>query len=175
MSLVLEAATSVLNFRFINKRYSVFFPFWEWKLNSFSCNYESGTHQTLQICFSEEKAVSLDDKSLIYTTEDRFLNDQIHILDEHRLVFTLINTEKKLIFLQYIFDIESQEVILTEDKTDTNGYAAVEYLIKIIPWLMIKANAFMLHGVLMEHEGRGIIISAPSGTGKSTHAHLWRD
>ncbi|MCI5648538.1 MAG: hypothetical protein MR332_03755 [Fusicatenibacter sp.] len=27
----------------------------------------------------------------------------------------------------------------------------------------------------MEHHDRGIIISAPSGTGKTTHARLWRD
>lgn len=32
-----------------------------------------------------------------------------------------------------------------------------------------------LENVLMEYEGNGIIISAASGTGKTTHARLWRD
>ncbi len=34
-------------------------------------------------------------------------------------------------------------------------------------------NAFLIHGVLMSCEGRGILLCAESGTGKSTHASLW--
>ena len=33
----------------------------------------------------------------------------------------------------------------------------------------------MLHGVLMEWQGKGIILTASSGTGKTTHARLWRE
>ncbi len=34
-------------------------------------------------------------------------------------------------------------------------------------------DAFLMHGVLMEADGRGILLCAESGTGKSTHAMLW--
>ena len=34
-------------------------------------------------------------------------------------------------------------------------------------------NGFLIHGVLMSCEDRGILLCAESGTGKSTHAALW--
>ena len=40
---------------------------------------------------------------------------------------------------------------------------------------MISQKVITFHGVLMEYNGNGIILSAPSGTGKTTHARLWRD
>ena len=41
--------------------------------------------------------------------------------------------------------------------------------------ILLKHQMLTFHGVLMEHNGCGIIISAPSGTGKTTHARMWRD
>ena len=38
---------------------------------------------------------------------------------------------------------------------------------------MPEYNGFLMHGVLMNVEGRGILLTAESGTGKSTHAALW--
>ncbi len=38
---------------------------------------------------------------------------------------------------------------------------------------MPEYNGFLMHGVLMSAEGRGILLTAESGTGKSTHAALW--
>ncbi len=34
-------------------------------------------------------------------------------------------------------------------------------------------DAFLMHGVLMKADGRGILLCAESGTGKTTHAMLW--
>lgn len=34
-------------------------------------------------------------------------------------------------------------------------------------------NGFLMHGVLMRAEERGVLLCAESGTGKSTHAALW--
>lgn len=38
---------------------------------------------------------------------------------------------------------------------------------------LAEYNAFLIHGVLMSCEDRGILLCAESGTGKSTHAGLW--
>lgn len=40
---------------------------------------------------------------------------------------------------------------------------------------MILWKRVTLHGVLLEDQGKGIVISAPSGIGKSTHAHFWQE
>lgn len=43
-----------------------------------------------------------------------------------------------------------------------------------LPWLLLKKDRLIIHGAYIETEGRGIIFSAPSGTGKSTQALLWK-
>lgn len=52
---------------------------------------------------------------------------------------------------------------------------AFEFLGRLLIPCMLKKNRLTFHGVLLEHQGRGIILSAPSGTGKTTHARMWRD
>lgn len=45
----------------------------------------------------------------------------------------------------------------------------------MVPYLLLSHDILTFHGVLMEYQGKGIIISAASGVGKTTHARLWRD
>lgn len=45
----------------------------------------------------------------------------------------------------------------------------------LFAWAMPGKNSLVLHGVLLEWDGKGIILTAPSGTGKTTHARLWRE
>lgn len=40
--------------------------------------------------------------------------------------------------------------------------------------LLLKHHAFQLHSSVIDWNGQGILFSAPSGTGKSTQAELWR-
>lgn len=45
----------------------------------------------------------------------------------------------------------------------------------LFAWAVPGKGAFVLHGVILEWQGKGIILTAASGTGKSTHARLWRE
>ncbi len=38
-----------------------------------------------------------------------------------------------------------------------------------------KKNILLFHGSALEYQGECVIITAPSGTGKSTHVRLWKD
>ncbi len=40
--------------------------------------------------------------------------------------------------------------------------------------MLLDVNGLMLHSVVMEHNGSAILLTAPSGTGKSTHSRLWQ-
>lgn len=42
-------------------------------------------------------------------------------------------------------------------------------------YAMLAHDACVFHGVVMEYEGKGILITARSGVGKTTHARIWRD
>lgn len=39
---------------------------------------------------------------------------------------------------------------------------------------LLYHDGFVIHSSTLEHNGKGIIFSAPSGTGKSTHVKLWQ-
>ena len=45
---------------------------------------------------------------------------------------------------------------------------------KLSRWLLTK-DVLLFHGSALSMDGRGFIFTAPSGTGKSTHAWLWRE
>ena len=77
--------------------------------------------------------------------------------------------------LRYYISSKWDQIQLLEDHSHTDGHLAFEYLGQIIPPVMLRHCMLTFHGVLMEYEGYGIIISAPSGTGKTTHARMWRD
>ena len=40
--------------------------------------------------------------------------------------------------------------------------------------LLLDADALLLHSCYMEYQGRAILLTAPSGTGKTTHSLLWK-
>ena len=42
-------------------------------------------------------------------------------------------------------------------------------------WLLLQHDAFQLHASVIDWNGRGILFTAPSGTGKSTQARLWQE
>lgn len=44
----------------------------------------------------------------------------------------------------------------------------------LFAWSVLTHNVFVMHGVILEWNGKGIILTAASGTGKTTHARLWR-
>lgn len=55
--------------------------------------------------------------------------------------------------------------------------ASIGNYLRLVPMPVIlqSRNALLLHASQMAVQGRGILFTAPSGTGKSTQARLWRD
>ena len=77
--------------------------------------------------------------------------------------------------LQFAICPEESRIVLVKDTTNSCGMAALEALTFFIFPLLWKHNILSIHSVLLEHNGQGILVAAPSGTGKTTHARLWRD
>lgn len=49
----------------------------------------------------------------------------------------------------------------------------INVLYRDVPKILIKEKVILFHGVLICMEQKGFIFTAPSGTGKSTHARQW--
>ena len=53
------------------------------------------------------------------------------------------------------------------------SYMEILAVYRRIAEMLLKRNIFLMHGVLLDCCGSGILITAPSGTGKTTRANLW--
>lgn len=88
------------------------------------------------------------------------------------------------------FTIESTDAFIRSVHTDfdhmndTEGLARVDYKEEflennaihiLVADKLVEYNVLMLHGSALSMNGEGIIFTAKSGTGKSTHARLWRE
>lgn len=61
-----------------------------------------------------------------------------------------------------------------QGKPYPNGYLESLALYRKICERMIREDILLFHGSALCMEGKGYLFTAPSGTGKSTHAALWR-
>ncbi len=59
--------------------------------------------------------------------------------------------------------------------TFSPGYIESLAICRAISAELIRYNGFILHASVIEKGGEAFAFSAPSGTGKTTHAHLWLD
>lgn len=95
--------------------------------------------------------------------------------EEHRYYFWNIFSQERFILLRYRLD----------DPHDYTIYLQAEDLTRILPQFRLSAlfsperlllhhSAFQLHASVISWNGNGILFTAPSGTGKSTQADLWK-
>ena len=64
--------------------------------------------------------------------------------------------------------------ILAEDAgREHPGYAESLAVYRKIAEAILEKDGFLLHGVVLDVDGRGVAFLAPSGVGKSTHAARW--
>lgn len=77
--------------------------------------------------------------------------------------------------LLYFINKEWSNLEIIIDNTKTYGLDSFSNLSDIFSYSILPHDGIMLHGVIMEYNGKGIIVSASSGTGKTTHTRMWRD
>lgn len=116
----------------------------------------------------------INNYEVIYTNNQAFNYYSIYRDTDDNLIW-IQNDFNSNEILSFKISPSWKNVILTSDKTNTEGLYSMEYYGKIFFYSIIRYGGIVLHGALMEYDNKGIIISAPSGTGKTTHARMWRD
>ena len=71
-------------------------------------------------------------------------------------------------------DIEAERE-LSEDKSFSAGYYELLAVHRKLSHALLDRDILLFHGSALSMDGEGYIFAAPSGTGKSTHARLWRE
>lgn len=64
---------------------------------------------------------------------------------------------------------------LYQDHTGSKGERAFHEFGSLFCYAVLNHYACILHGVVMEYDGKGILVLAAAGTGKTTHTRMWRD
>lgn len=149
---------------------------WNWKLDPYRCPETEDIPLRIDLTGNEiEKTAFTEEGGLVYMEEVGFFQHQVFRTQDGRLIWRYVRIHSGIPYLSFSVNKQWSRISLLEDHTQSGGSLAFEYLGHIMPGVLLKYNILTFHGVLMEYQGMGIIISAPSGTGKTTHARLWRD
>jgi len=140
---------------------------WQWKLEPFITKEKLTSHIDISFHLSQKPEIT----DVLYEEKSGFYKRCVYSCADSGELHTLENKEKSFI----AFSKKNNEIKLITDETDSDLHAPFEFLSRTVIHSLIDENVLSFHGVLLEHNGKGIIISAPSETGKTTHAHFWRD
>lgn len=149
---------------------------WQWKIDSYRIQ-DSMTKPVqirIQNSFTILYPISNCKSQLLSEESSGFFRRQVFRKSDGETLWQIVRKRDEKVYLQYTIDPAYQLITLQYDGTQSAGNVAFEYLGLMIPYALLKYNILTFHGVLMEYDDRGIIISAPSGTGKTTHARFWR-
>ena len=144
-------------------------PFWAWKLDSYKI--ENGKPDVI-VNYKNQPVYQKG--NLIWEDDQTRVLRQFFALDDGRLLWQQTDSLSKEIQLQFVVSADWSSITLTEDRSDTVGMGAFEALTFIIFYAFIRKKILTFHGVLIEEGGRGFLLCAGSGGGKTTHARLWR-
>ena len=140
---------------------------WQWKLEPFLTEKNLSPHITVNFNLSENPVTT----SVLYEEKTGFYKRRVYSCNNNKVLHTLENKDKTII----AFSKDGNNISLVADETNSDLQAPFEFLSRTVIHSLLDENILTFHGVLIEHEGEAIIISAPSETGKTTHAHFWRD
>lgn len=88
-----------------------------------------------------------------------------YLVNDTKVDFTVTTTD----------DMINYEKSIAIEKVPEPYYELTAILRSICRTILDEYNGFFLHCSCLKHEDKAIVFTAKSGTGKSTHARLWRE
>lgn len=158
--------------KFVDENFNIT---WTWKIDPYLTTEVDEKGYQLNICKTLNSVEDNSRRQLLAEERTGFFSRQVHRREDGGTIWSYIRTKSGELYLQYAVSPAWDKITLLEDNTDSKGQIAFEYLGLIFPYVALKHDILTFHGALVECEGDGFIVSAPSGTGKTTHARLWRD
>lgn len=150
---------------------SSLWPFSIWKLDSFKID-DDATPDIIINYF--ERYIEPKGKA-IWEEDSTNVCRQIFALEGGEILWQQLEKSTGDLQLQLLMASNRREITLTCDNSQTVGMGAFEALTFVIFYAFLHQNVLTFHGALVEENGKGFLLCADSGVGKTTHARLWRD
>lgn len=154
------------------------YSFWKWKIDPWTSGSkpieEKDDYPVITVKYDPEVS-SVNNKSILLNSQrDGFFEHRIWLQTDGSMLFELYRTKKELSELVFYINSECSSIVLLNDLTHTGNIAAFEYMSHFIPFIFLQQSLLSLHAAVIEYDNWAIAICAPAGTGKTTHARLWR-
>ena len=164
---------------------------WKWKIDPWCRNNDAAENEKSVVRISSvsplarKMLVDNADKEIglalpmIFAGRSGFFEQRVFHLSDGGTRWDYVRLQGNQLQLRFKVNRDWDHIVLLEDHTGTNGTAAFEYLAQIMPGVCLEKQMLTFHAAFLEYNNKGkrygIGICAPSGTGKTTHARLWRD
>lgn len=145
-------------------------PFRAWKLDPYRID---GGEPQLVVQWAERPV--LPTGTPVSTDCTPSIRREYYRLPDETLLWQQLALPEEALQLQYLLSPDAKTITATWDQTETAGVAGFEALTFLIFYAFLHREVLTLHGALIEEGGRGFLLCADSGIGKTTHARLWRD
>lgn len=109
--------------------------------------------------------------NLLYEKNICFFSEYVSVND-HDFEITITDED---IALEKSLSAEEDKREGREIREFSNEYLETLACLRKLADCLVDYNVLLLHGSAISFEGNGVIFSADSGTGKSTHTRLWRE
>ena len=149
---------------------SPLWPFWSWKLDPF--RVERGAPDIV-VRYSGHPVNP--EGTPVWEDAVTQVCRQVYVLDDGRMLWQQTQQATGALQLQFAVSADWREIVLTQDHSSTAGMGAFEALTFLIYYAFLHRQVLTFHGALVEADGKGFLLCAASGVGKTTHARLWRD
>ena len=141
-------------------------PFWSWKLDPFQV-VDDVPHITVGYCPNVVKPTG----TLVWA--EKTAEREMYRQKDGTLLWQ--QTKDGQLVLQFTVSADWRTITLRVDRSSTMGIGAFESLTFLIYYAFLCQQVLTFHGAVVEENGRGFLLCADSGVGKTTHARLWRE
>ena len=143
-------------------------PFWRWKLDQF--RIDGGAPD---IIVDNCPSPTQPEGAPVWSDEGN--HRQFFLQADGTVLWQQTDPTTGGLLLQYAVRPDWSTITLLADHSATVGMGAFESLTFLMYYAFLHRQVLTFHGVLMEANGRGFLLCADSGVGKTTHARMWRD
>ena len=122
--------------------------------------------------------VKIDENIIPFVHQKQhIINGRSYFTSDRLDVFEVYSQDDRPISEQVVFDKEKRKVTISINPIDIENLAMKEYVLSGMMFMEIaqREGYLALHASAISYKDDGILFVAPSKTGKSTHARMWKE